>query len=140
MEIKRQRIQYHYALYLPFGILDYNLRFVRMASKRGIRKQQLQPVQLINLARAGVEVYRGDIRCGEAATEFLYHALSGNVVRQACERLHARDARHSRMNELNHFCGKEPSLPGHISELDDIVDRILQFVDGLGRREALARV
>jgi len=58
-----------------------DLRLVGMATERGVGQEELEAVELVNLAGARVVVDGGDVRLGEAAAQFLDHALAGDVVR-----------------------------------------------------------
>ena len=69
--------------------------------------------------------------------DFLDHALSDDVVRQAAEGLCADDIRNAALDQLEHLAGQEPALAGLVSERCEILREIRQMLYAGVRMEAL---
>src|SRR5574344_535375 len=109
--------------YFSFRRMDHSvLFFIRIYSCWSIAQKKLEAVELVDFARTRIVVDGGNIRTRETTTQFLYHALSSDMVWQTRERLHTGDARYAAPDKLDHFSGKEPSFTRNVAKLDDVVD------------------
>ena len=72
----------------------------------GYGQHQLDSVQLIDFAGAWIKVDRHDIGRGVDPPQFTEHALAGDMVGQAGERLHADDVGDTGFYQLDHFGGQ----------------------------------
>ena len=73
-------------------------------------EHQLDAVELVDLARAGVVVHGNDVRPRVRLAQRLDDALADHMVRQARKRLDAHDVRRAGGDELCHLTGEEPAL------------------------------
>ena len=80
-----------------FGFLFFSQVFL------GCGKHKLNPVELIDLACAGIVVDSDDICKRMLFTDFLNHAFSDNMVWQAAKGLYADNIICSGINKLKHF-------------------------------------
>ena len=96
-------------------------------------QHQLDSVQLVHLAGAGVIVYGDDVGAGILPAQLLDDALAHDVVGQAAEGLGADDILHAGVNQFQHLAGEEPSLAGLVAQGDKILGHGGQIGDlGLG--------
>ena len=86
------------------------LRLLRDAAV-GHGHEQLDPVELVRLAAAGIVVHRHEVGVGPDALQFFEYALARNVVGQAAERLEAQDVAHPVVDEFQHFRREQPAFP-----------------------------
>ena len=92
------------------------LRFFRRAwllcVQRTLRRgeHQLDAVELVDLARAGVVVHGGNVGLGIGGLQRLDDALADDMIRQARKGLNADDVRRAGGDELCHLTGEEPAL------------------------------
>ena len=77
---------------------------------------ELDAVELIDLAGAGIVIDGDDIGLGVAASDLTEHALAHHVVGQTGEGLAAHDVGHAVLDELDHLSGEQPALPGLVAQ------------------------
>ena len=99
---------------------------------------QLDTVDLIYLARAGVVVHGDDIRLRVATFELLHYALARDVVGQARKRLHADYVGRALLDKFEHLRGQEPAFADHRAEQRDFLGALGELFDMRGRAELSA--
>ena len=96
-----------------------NLAALSSLHHKGGGDHELNTVELVDLAGAGIVVNGHDIGLREAAAHLPEHALADHVVGQAGKGLAAHDIGHPVLNELDHLGGEQPALTGLVAQGQD---------------------
>ena len=79
-------------------------------------EHQLDTVQLIDLAGAGIVIDGHHIGFWISSAQLLNHALAHHMVRQTAEGLGADNVVGTALNKLHHFSGEEPAFTCLVSD------------------------
>lgn len=115
------------------GIGCISSLFVQIFLRGG--EHQLDAVELIDFACAGIVVDGYNIRAGEAFAQFLDHAFSNNMIWQAAKGLGADNVIYSAVDQFHHFAGEKPPFSGLVADVDDGFGVVHQRADAHGRGE-----
>ena len=109
---------------------------MQRALRRG--EHQLDAVELVHFARAGVIVDSDNVCAGIGRAQRLDDALADDMIRQARKGLNAHDVRRAGGDELCHFSCEEPTLTVLIADREEGLGKLGDMTDGHGRSKALA--
>ena len=84
-------------------------------------QHQLDSVELIDFRGARVVVDRDNVCLRVTVTQRAEHALSNDVVRQACKWLCADDIRASMFNHVDHLRRQVPAFTGLVPKTRDVL-------------------
>ena len=84
-------------------------------------QHQLDSVELIDFRGARIIVDRDNVCLRVAVTQSAEHALSNDVVRQACEWLRADDVRASVFDHVDHLSRQVPAFTRLVPKARDVL-------------------